>query len=203
MTDSIKYFTLAEANNALPFVRKVVSDILESYSKWQDRVRNFELVIGSDNAIIETDTHIQARAAVEEILCEDMRMHVVVGSLNKRLGQIESQCREIDRDLRLYHDVQDMADIYAGCDLALCSAGTTFWELCLFGVRSLMFAASEREAESAALLDKLGYTTLAHQFGDTFDRERFSAKLANTSNIAPDLAELDLILEKSRVVGHI
>ncbi len=67
MADPIKYFTLEEANAALPFVTKVVSDILDSYAEWQDRVRNYELVVGSDSSTIEPESHAEAREAVEEI----------------------------------------------------------------------------------------------------------------------------------------
>jgi hypothetical protein len=39
-----KQFTVEQANNALPLVRRIVEDVVAQYRRWQDRVREFELV---------------------------------------------------------------------------------------------------------------------------------------------------------------
>jgi hypothetical protein len=38
-----KQFTVEQANNALPLVRRIVEDIVAQYRRWQDRVREFEV----------------------------------------------------------------------------------------------------------------------------------------------------------------
>lgn len=38
-----KSFTVEDANRMLPLVRRIVSDVVRDYSRWQDTVREFEL----------------------------------------------------------------------------------------------------------------------------------------------------------------
>ena len=40
-------FTVEQANLTLPYVRRVVEDIVRTYEQWQDRVREFEVVAAS------------------------------------------------------------------------------------------------------------------------------------------------------------
>ncbi len=39
-----KLFTVEQANRMLPLVSRIVQDIVTQYGRWQDRVREFELV---------------------------------------------------------------------------------------------------------------------------------------------------------------
>ena len=34
----VRYFTLEQANETLPFVRRVVSDIVDAYRKWKEKI---------------------------------------------------------------------------------------------------------------------------------------------------------------------
>lgn len=43
-------FSPEEANRTLPLVRRIVQDIVDTYARWQDRVREFELLAGSVTA---------------------------------------------------------------------------------------------------------------------------------------------------------
>lgn len=63
---SAKYFTLEEANRTLPFVRRVVDDIVREYAEWKRAVRRFELLAGT-TAQGETDEQRAARQRVEEL----------------------------------------------------------------------------------------------------------------------------------------
>jgi len=105
MTETIKYFTLAEANNALPFVRKVVSDILESYSEWRDRVRKYELIVGADSSVVESDSHIQARESVEEISRE-------INKCIEELVQVGCVLKGFDDGLVDFYSKMDGRDVF-------------------------------------------------------------------------------------------
>jgi hypothetical protein len=104
MTDTIKYFTLAEANNALPFVKKVVSDILGSYTEWENRVRNYELLVGSDGSITEPEGHIEARESVEEI-ARDISAYI------QELVQVGCVLKGFDNGLVDFYSKMDGRDV--------------------------------------------------------------------------------------------
>lgn len=39
-----KHFTVEQANRTLPLVRRIVEDVVAQYRRWQDRVRELEIV---------------------------------------------------------------------------------------------------------------------------------------------------------------
>ena len=45
-----KRFTIEQANRTLPLVRRIVEDIVGQYRRWQDRVRELELLSASSQA---------------------------------------------------------------------------------------------------------------------------------------------------------
>ena len=62
-------FTVEQANRTLPLVRRIVEDIVVQYRRWQDRVREFELVSmrstadRQDARAQELEREVQALAA--------------------------------------------------------------------------------------------------------------------------------------------
>ncbi len=42
--ESVKFFTIEEANSTLPLVKRVVADILADHEIWSDRMRQYELL---------------------------------------------------------------------------------------------------------------------------------------------------------------
>lgn len=45
-----KRFTVEEANRTLPLVRRIVSDAVRDYWKWQEKVRQYEVIAASRQA---------------------------------------------------------------------------------------------------------------------------------------------------------
>jgi len=65
---SIHYFTLEEANRTLPYVRPIVSDIVDTYKKWQDGVRRYEVIAaGSRSDHGETEEQAVVRKEVDKV----------------------------------------------------------------------------------------------------------------------------------------
>lgn len=61
----LKLFTLAEAERTLPFVRRIVADLLADYPTWRAAVGRFEIATGGARAELgETADLIAARDAV-------------------------------------------------------------------------------------------------------------------------------------------
>lgn len=62
----VKYFTIDEANRTLPFVRKIVSDIVEEYRRWREHIHRYELITAGRRAEDpETEEQERLRLAVD------------------------------------------------------------------------------------------------------------------------------------------
>ena len=53
-------FTVEQANRTLPYVRRVVEDIVRTYERWQDRLREFEVVAAASAATPEVAAQAEA-----------------------------------------------------------------------------------------------------------------------------------------------
>ena len=65
---AVKYFTVEEANSTLPYVRRIVEDIVEAYSAWRDAIHRYEVIAaGSTSDEGETDEQVSLRVEVDAI----------------------------------------------------------------------------------------------------------------------------------------
>lgn len=64
MTDTqVKYFTLDEANRTLPYVSRIVQDIVDEYGRWRDCIYRYELLAAGSRA---DEGETEAQAALRE-----------------------------------------------------------------------------------------------------------------------------------------
>lgn len=65
---SVKHFTLEEANGTLPYVRKIVQDVVKEYDRWRDAIYRYEVIAGNATAEQgETDEQLELRVDVDRI----------------------------------------------------------------------------------------------------------------------------------------
>lgn len=63
-----KYFTIEEANSTLPYVRRVVEDIVAEYQRWKDCIFRYEMMTANAKSKDgETDEQIALREEVDTI----------------------------------------------------------------------------------------------------------------------------------------
>ncbi len=63
-----KYFTVEEANNALPYVRRIVEDIVTEYDQWRGCIYRYEeLAASSKSEEGETEEQVELREEVDQI----------------------------------------------------------------------------------------------------------------------------------------
>ena len=69
MTEStVKYFTVDEANATLPYVRRIVEDIVADYHRWRDCIYQYEvLAAGRTSDEGETEEQVVVREEVDNI----------------------------------------------------------------------------------------------------------------------------------------
>ncbi|MFQ6045862.1 MAG: DUF2203 domain-containing protein [Gemmatimonadales bacterium] len=64
----IKYFTLEEANSTLPYVSRIVQDIVTEYERWRDCIYRYEVIAANSNgASGETDEQAELRREVDQV----------------------------------------------------------------------------------------------------------------------------------------
>ena len=104
---SIKYFTVEDANRTLPYVSRVVEDIVAEYQQWRDRISQYEvLAAGATAGSGETPEQIVLREEVDAIarrinsLIEEL---TEVGCVFKGFegGLVDFYTRFDDRDVLL------------------------------------------------------------------------------------------------------
>ena len=53
----MKIFTLAEANGALPLVRRIVADVRDEYDAWRQVMARYEIIAAGTRAYLGEDPH--------------------------------------------------------------------------------------------------------------------------------------------------
>ncbi len=102
-----KYFTVDEANATLPYVRRIVQDIVAEYTTWRDAIHRYEvLAAGSTSDEGETDEQVSLRAEVDAI-AQRINRYIdelaAVGCIFKGFegGLVDFHSRMDDRDVFL------------------------------------------------------------------------------------------------------
>ncbi len=63
-----KYFTLDEANRTLPYVRRIVADIVGEYRAWRDTIHRYEVIAAASKSDEgETEEQVVLREQVDAI----------------------------------------------------------------------------------------------------------------------------------------
>lgn len=103
---SITYFTLEQANNTLPLVRRIAQDIVDDYQRWKANMSRYEAIAARDRP-----------AGGESAGAEALRAEVdaVAGRINDyidELKQIGCVLKGFDDGLVDFHSKLDDRDIF-------------------------------------------------------------------------------------------
>ncbi|MDD1752006.1 MAG: UDP-2,4-diacetamido-2,4,6-trideoxy-beta-L-altropyranose hydrolase [Methanotrichaceae archaeon] len=101
-----------------------------------------------DNVTLKVIEALKRLESVESI--------IVVGGGNRHCQELESASEGSESPMELLKNVADMPKLMAWADLALCSGGTTCWELAYMGLPSLTIVLSANQFRVAEFLDQAG-----------------------------------------------
>ena len=104
--EPIKVFSLEEANNTLPYVRRIVGDIVDEYKRWKDSISKYELLAADSKAEEgESDDQIALREHVDTVARR-------LNSLIEELTNVGCVFKGFDDGLVDFHSTLDGRDIY-------------------------------------------------------------------------------------------
>ncbi len=102
---AVTYFTVAQANNTLPLVKRIVADILEDYRVWRDLMRQFELLSAdATGETSESEEQIALRAQVDDAAQR-------INSYMDELAQIGCVFKGFEQGLVDFHSKRDNRDV--------------------------------------------------------------------------------------------
>ena len=96
--------------------------------------------------------------------------HVVCGAFSPHYGELLSYAEGNDR-IVIHHDVQNMAELIASCDMAVSAGGSTCYELCAIGIPFIVFAYVKNQTRIEKTLGSCGAALDAGYVGDSSDAE--------------------------------
>jgi UDP-2,4-diacetamido-2,4,6-trideoxy-beta-L-altropyranose hydrolase len=107
-------------------------------------VRQMMIFFGGSDPSNETGKALQA---IQLLGKTDIAVDVVVGAGNPHQDQIRQLCSRIPG--ACFHcQVDNMAELMAGADLAIGAGGTAMWERCYLGLPSLVVVVADNQLES-------------------------------------------------------
>lgn len=118
---------------------------------------------------------------LDKIWDEKCIYHVVTGRFNPHFEALQTYAKK-KRNVYVYHDVKDMADLMAKCDVAVTAGGTTVYELSTIGVPFVCFSYAENQEK---LTEYIGSGKIAG-YGGAYHKDRE----ATLSGIAAQVEEL-------------
>jgi len=102
---TVTYFTVEQANKALPLVKRIVADILTDYGVWRDLMRQFEVLSASaTDETGESEEQTAVRAQVDDAA---YRIH----SYMEELAQIGCVFKGFEQGLVDFHSKRGDRDV--------------------------------------------------------------------------------------------
>jgi UDP-2,4-diacetamido-2,4,6-trideoxy-beta-L-altropyranose hydrolase len=104
----------------------------------------------------------------------DIEVCVVLGQSSPWIAEMRQLIKTLHYKVELKVAVNNMAELLAGCDLAIGAAGTSAWERCSLGVPTIMLVLADNQREIAARLSATGAAQLV-MLGPDLQRELIAA----------------------------
>ena len=79
---AVRYFTLEEANAAIPYISRIVEDIVAEYEKWRDCIFRYEVIAAKNSAESESETEEQ-EALRREVDAVAQRINAYIDELSQ------------------------------------------------------------------------------------------------------------------------
>ena len=125
-------------------------------------VRRILIFYGGSDPTGET---AKALEAIRAINCLGIAVDVVVGGVNPQRDKLKRICSDMPF-VFLYCQVDNMAELMVGADLALGAGGTANWERCFLGLPSIVTVVAQNQYETAKAAASAGALRLLGWFNE-------------------------------------
>jgi len=95
-------------------------------------------------------------SALKGVLPANIQVTIVVGAQNVHGAKVKRAAHEAGLNFQYLERVEDMPALLSECDLAVCAAGATCWELAFMGVPMLAVILAQNQEPLAAAVERLG-----------------------------------------------
>lgn len=168
----------------------------------REKVKNILITTGGgdvDNIAGEILERLEQRAKrriAGDIITEGFEYRLIIGNFNPHFEEMKALERK-SANLRLYHNVQNMADLMSQCDFAVTAGGSTVYELAAVGVPFICFSYAENQEKITEYLHRTGvaYSAGAYHRDPEDVLERIAAK---TMELVGDYRKRNMCYEKER-----
>lgn len=158
--------------------------------------KEYQVKEQAENILITTgggDSENIAGRILDKIWAASCTFHVVTGRFNPHYDEMMKRA-ETAGNIQVYHDVKDMADLMARCDLAVTAGGTTIYELSALGVPFVCFSYAENQeklTEYIGTMQIAGYGGAYHKdaLGTLEGIARQVKELKNKSDLRKECSE--------------
>ncbi|MBI4685900.1 MAG: UDP-2,4-diacetamido-2,4,6-trideoxy-beta-L-altropyranose hydrolase [Nitrospirae bacterium] len=113
-------------------------------------VKRILIFFGGIDKTNETEKALKALRILNE---PSIEIDVVVGKMNERKDTIRRYCESMPKT-RFYCQIDNMAEMMASADMAICAGGIATWERCCVGLPSLVVTTADNQIEAIRILDK-------------------------------------------------
>jgi spore coat polysaccharide biosynthesis predicted glycosyltransferase SpsG len=105
------------------------------------------------------DTHCFTPKIIKAVngLNGDFKISIVLGPSFKCWLKLNETLKIVEKQIKVYHNVKDMANLMQKHDFAITAAGNTLLELAHLGIPSAMICAEKFEVETSKLVESKGF----------------------------------------------
>jgi len=118
----------------------------------QGSIQRVLIFFGGSDPTNETAKALEAISLLDHL---QLKIDVVVGAANPNKERIKEKCLTM-QNTTFYYQVDNMAELMAGADLAVGAGGSATWERCCLGLPSLVSILADNQYELANNLAKQG-----------------------------------------------
>jgi len=156
----------------------------------------------------------EAIKALSELERLGVQGTAVVGGSNPHEERIRAAAESVGVPVTVLQNVNDMAELMAGTDLAVSAGGSTCWELAFMGIPSAIVVLAENQRGIARSLDKagaavnlgwhksIGAPEVASSIMSLLRSDRKRRRMAQTAQSLVDGKGTERVLGKMHSTGH-